>query len=132
MNYKMIGRFLSKILAFEAIFMVLALAIALYDYEKNIVLAFLQSMGIILFFSLLLWFLCRNAKKGFYAREGIVCVGCGWITMSILGCLPFYFSGQIPRYIDALFEIVSGFTTTIVQARCIIRKNRNNVCSFFL
>lgn len=112
MNYKMIGRFLSKILAFEAIFMVPALAIALYDYEKNIVLAFLQSMGIILVFSLLLWFLCRNAKKGFYAREGIVCVGCGWITMSILGCLPFYFSGQIPRYIDALFEIVSGFTTT--------------------
>jgi Trk-type K+ transport system membrane component len=60
---------------------------------------------------LLLW-LCRGAKPGFYAQEGMVCVGGCWVIMSLLGCLPFYLSGQIPRYIDALFEIVSGFTTT--------------------
>jgi hypothetical protein len=42
----------------------------------------------------------------------MVCVALSWVIMSLLGCLPFYLSGQIPRYIDALFEIVSGFTTT--------------------
>ncbi|MDE5967041.1 MAG: TrkH family potassium uptake protein, partial [Lachnospiraceae bacterium] len=55
---------------------------------------------------------CRKAQKKFYAREGLVCVSVSWIFMSLLGCLPFYFSKEIPSYIDALFEIVSGFTTT--------------------
>lgn len=112
MNYKMIGRFLSKILAFEALFMTPSLCIALLDFEKDVFLAFLKSIGLILVFSFILRLLCNNAKKGFYAREGFVCVGSGWIVMSLLGCLPFFLSGQIPKYIDALFEIVSGFTTT--------------------
>ena len=41
-----------------------------------------------------------------------MCVGMGWLFMSLLGCLPFFLSGAIPNYVDALFEIVSGFTTT--------------------
>ncbi len=48
----------------------------------------------------------------FYGKEGLVCVGLSWLVMSLLGCLPFYFSGAIPDFVDALFEIVSGFTTT--------------------
>ena len=42
----------------------------------------------------------------------LVCVGVSWIIMSLLGCLPFWLSREIPRFIDAFFEIVSGFTTT--------------------
>lgn len=53
-----------------------------------------------------------RGKKEFFAKEGLVCVGLGWLIMSVLGGLPFFLSGAIPNYVDALFEIVSGFTTT--------------------
>ena len=48
----------------------------------------------------------------FFAREGFVLVSLGWLLLSFFGCLPFVLSGEIPHFIDALFEIVSGFTTT--------------------
>ena len=47
-----------------------------------------------------------------YAKDGFVIVGLGWILMSLFGALPFVISGDIPNYIDAVFETVSGFTTT--------------------
>lgn len=89
-----------------------ALLIAVYHRERNTVFGFLTGIVITLAVSLVLYLFCRKARKGFYAREGLVCVGASWIMMSLLGCLPFYFSGEIPRFIDALFETVSGFTTT--------------------
>ena len=55
---------------------------------------------------------CRHAASGFYAKEGLACVGLGWIGMSLFGGLPFFIAREIPNYVDALFEIVSGFTTT--------------------
>lgn len=112
MNYRMIGKFISRILIVEAVFMLPALLIAVYHQEENTVFGFLTGMVITLTAALLLYLLCRKARKGFYAREGLVCVGASWIMMSLLGCLPFYFSRDIPRFIDALFETVSGFTTT--------------------
>lgn len=112
MNYRMIGKFISRILIVEAVFMLPALLIAVYHQEENTVFGFLTGMVITLAVALLLYLLCRKARKGFYAREGLVCVGASWIMMSLLGCLPFYFSRDIPRFIDALFETVSGFTTT--------------------
>ena len=59
-----------------------------------------------------MYLLCRKSQRLFTAREGLVCAGFSWMVLSLLGALPFVFSGAIPRYIDALFEIVSGFTTT--------------------
>ncbi len=47
-----------------------------------------------------------------YAKEGVVVVCIGWICVSLIGCLPYIFSGEIPYFVDALFETVSGFTTT--------------------
>ncbi len=112
MNYRMMGKFISRILLVEAIFMLPALLISVYKQEKNSVYGFILAIIITLTASLLLWCLCRKAKKGFYAKEGLVCVGASWIVMSLLGCLPFYFSGEIPHFVNALFETVSGFTTT--------------------
>ena len=112
MNYRMMGKFISRILMVEAVFMLPALLIAVYHGEENTIFGFLTGMVITLAAALLLYLLCRKARKGFYAREGLVCVGASWIMMSLLGCLPFYFSREIPRFIDALFETVSGFTTT--------------------
>ena len=112
MNYKMIGRILSVILGVEAILMLPALFISVFDGDAPVIGSFLLSIGLIAVVSILLFFVSRNAEMHFYAREGFVCVGLSWIAMSLLGCLPFWFSGQIPKFIDALFEMVSGFTTT--------------------
>ena len=112
MNYKMIGKFISQLLFVEVIFMLPALLIAAYDGDMGVTKAFLTTMMLIIVVAGLLYLWCRKAQKAFYAREGLVCVGLSWIVMSLLGCLPFYLSKEIPSYIDALFEIVSGFTTT--------------------
>ena len=112
MNYKMIGRFISLTLAIEAAFMIPALLISLYEGDWTVIRSFLLSIGIIVVIFAALYLFFRSAQRGFYAREGLVCASLSWIMMSLLGCLPFYLSGQIPSYIDALFEMVSGFTTT--------------------
>lgn len=112
MNYKMMGRFISKIIYLEGIFMIPALIISIYVNAWNAVKGFSVTMGIITVLGSLLAFICRGAERKFYAKEGLVCVGLSWIVMSLLGCLPFVVSKEIPFYIDALFEIVSGFTTT--------------------
>jgi trk system potassium uptake protein TrkH len=112
MNYKRIGKFLAQILSIEALFMIPALLISLCLGEMNAVIGFLISLVIIAVVAGGLFFFCKDNKRGFYAKDGLVCVGIGWIAMSLLGCLPFFISGEIPNYLDALFEIVSGFTTT--------------------
>ena len=112
MNYKMIGRFLAQILAIEALFMLPALGISLGYREYGTAIAFCQTMAITFCLAGLLYLLCRKAPRLFRAKEGFVCVGISWVALSLTGCLPFVLSGVIPHYVDALFEIVSGFTTT--------------------
>lgn len=112
MNYKMMGRLLSQTLLLEGIFMLPALGISFYYREWIAAKTFAYTIFIIAVVSGVTFTICKDAEKKFYAREGLVCVGTSWIIMSLLGCLPFYFSREIPSYIDALFEMVSGFTTT--------------------
>ena len=112
MNMKMMGRFIAQIVAIEAVFVLPALAISLGYGEWPAVQAFAVTMGIMLALAGILYVLCRKAGRLFGAREGLVCVALSWMIMSLLGALPFVLSGQVPHYIDALFEIVSGFTTT--------------------
>ena len=112
MNYKMMGRFIAQILTIGAVFMLPALGISLYYQEGQAVFGFLVTLGIFAVVIGVLLLTCRSAPSAFYAREGLVCVGVSWIVLSLLSCLPFYFSREIPKFIDAFFEIVSGFTTT--------------------
>jgi len=112
MNFKMMGRFIAQIVAVEAAFMVPALAISLGYGEWAAVKAFAITLGIMLVLAGIFYVLCRRAEKLFGAREGLVCVALSWMVMSLLGALPFVLSGQERSYINALFEIVSGFTTT--------------------
>lgn len=112
MNVKMIGKLIAQIQFLEAVFMIPALLISLYCHDVAAIKGFAYSILLIILFSLILYLICGKAKKRFYAREGMVCVGLSWMMMSIFGCLPFYISGEIPSFVDALFEIVSGFTTT--------------------
>ena len=112
MNFKMMGRFMAQIIAIEGVFLLPALGISLGYGEWNAVLGFCVTLAVILVLGGTLFLLCRRAGRLFGAREGFVCVSFSWVTLSLLGALPFCISGAIPNYIDAVFETVSGFTTT--------------------
>ena len=112
MNYRMMGRFIAQILLLEGLFMLPAMFISLAYRESTAAKAFVLTIVLLLVISVLLRFFCRGAKSNFYATDGMVCVAMSWIILSLTGCLPFVISREIPRFIDALFEIVSGFTTT--------------------
>ena len=112
MNFKMTGRLMAQILTIESLFMLPALFISLYHGETGAVRGFLYTLALMIVLEGLLFLLCRKASGGFYAKEGLVCVGLSWIVLSLFGCLPFFLSREIPHYIDAFFETVSGFTTT--------------------
>ncbi len=112
MNFKMIGRYISRILLMETVFMLPALVISLVAQAREASLAFLLSIAITAALAVLLILLCRGARRRFYARDGLLCVALSWMAISVTGCLPFFLSREIPHFIDALFETVSGFTTT--------------------
>ena len=112
MNYKIMCRFLSLICIAEAVFMLPALAISIYDSQAKAVLGFAITIGIAVALYVAFKLLSRNNANRLTAREGFVCTAASWILMSLIGSLPFVISGEIPRFIDSLFEIVSGFTTT--------------------
>ena len=110
MNFQIIRRTLGWILIFEAIFLLVPTVTALV-YREQEVLDFLTSMLICVAVGCLL-LVGKLKNTAIYAREGFVIVALSWIVMSLFGALPFWLSGAIPSYIDALFETVSGFTTT--------------------
>ena len=113
MNFKLIWRIIAYILLIEAGLMMPGLGISLVRHESAASAAFLKSIAIILAVSGILLLITRHYRKGrFYSREGLLTTGLTWIMMSALGCLPFYLSKAIPSYVDAMFEMVSGFTTT--------------------
>jgi len=112
MNYKMIGRYISLIIAVAGVFMLPAMILSFADGDAAVGRAFVYTMILSGAIAGVLIPLCKRPEKGFYAREGLLVVGVGWIVISLIGCLPFVISGAIPQFVDALFEIVSGFTTT--------------------
>lgn len=111
MNYRIIAYFIGRILRLEAVFMAPALAISLYQGEHAAATGFLIAMGALLLVGVP-WSWKRPENRSFGAREGFVTVGLVWVVVSLFGALPFYFGGGIPSYVDAVFETVSGFTTT--------------------
>ena len=110
MNYKMMFKVLGYILLIIALTMIPPLIIALATGEGDFP-AFLISAGItgITGFGFTRIPIKRNVIK---VKEGLAIVTLGWLFASVFGALPFYLSGSIPSFIDALFETVSGFTTT--------------------
>lgn len=110
MNYKMVFSIIGKVMIIEALLMTFPLLVGII-YSENLYLAFLVPMGSLLAIGLPLSFI-KTKDKSIYAKEGFVTVALTWIIMSLFGALPFILSGQIPNFVDAVFETVSGFTTT--------------------
>ena len=110
MNYKRILHTLGIVLCLEGALLFAPLICALI-YNEPEVFDFAKSILICLVIGgLLLRF--KPKDKNIYSKEGFVIVSLSWITMSLFGSIPFYISGTIPNFFDALFEMASGFTTT--------------------
>ena len=110
MNYAMIAYIMGIIMNAEAALMLLPLAVSLL-YRDGSAIPFLIPIALLLLVGVLL---IRRKPENMviFAREGFVVVAGAWIVVSLFGALPFVIEGSIPNYIDALFETVSGFTTT--------------------
>lgn len=110
MNGSMIRFILGYVLKMEAILMLPFCLVALIYGEKE-GLCYLAVAGVSLLVGVLVtWKKPKNTV--FYLKEGCVATALSWIVMSLAGCLPFWLTGEIPSFTDALFETISGFTTT--------------------
>lgn len=111
MNYKMIINILGWTLKIEAAAMLLPLICAVVYSETSEINVFLQCISLCLVVGTALsWRQPEN--RVMYAKEGFVTVALCWIVISLFGALPFCISGAVPEFVDALFETISGFTTT--------------------
>lgn len=111
MNKKMVFHIIGRIIQVESVLLLLPLAVSLI-YKEKCWLSFLITIGIAFAAGTLLTLGSRVKSRVIYAKEGFVTVALAWVLMSAVGALPFVLSGEIPSYIDAFFETVSGFTTT--------------------
>ena len=111
MNYAMIRYIIVWILNFEAAFMSPSFVVGLIYREKS-AWAIFATMLLCLVIGVPMVLLKRPKQAVFYAKDGFVSVGLSWVVLSVMGALPFVISGSIPHPVDALFETVSGFTTT--------------------
>ena len=112
MNKRMVFTTLGKLTVSEAALMILPLIVAGIYGETRAAMAFGISIAVALAVGGALYLGFRTRDKLIFAKEGFVIVAFGWLIMSAIGALPFVISGDIPSYVDAFFEIVSGFTTT--------------------
>lgn len=110
MNFSMILYILGYVLKIEAAFMLLpCLTAVIYKEEEGFVY-----LAVAIIAALLGWLMSirRPKETVFYLKEGCVATALSWILLSFIGALPFFITGEIPSFVDALFETVSGFTTT--------------------
>ena len=112
MNYKKLGNILGKIMILEGALMLAPLAVSLiYKESLTHVLAFLIPIVAVSVLGFLLQ-IPKASRENLYQKEGFALTALVWIVMTLFGAIPFVINGDIPNYIDALFEITSGFTTT--------------------
>lgn len=110
MNYGIIVYILGWVMSLESLLMMLPSVCAAVYGEKTgfsflLVAAIFLAIGLLIIFK-------KPKNQQFFTKEGFTTVGLSWLIISVIGALPMYISGQIPSFVDALFETVSGFTTT--------------------
>lgn len=110
MNKSMIAYILGWIMKLEGLFMLIPVLVALIYREHNGMWFAIVAVCALVFGAVVTH--KKPESNVFYMREGCIATAMSWFIMSVIGCLPFFLSGEIPSFIDALFETVSGFTTT--------------------
>lgn len=109
MNMKMTTYILGKMLGVEAAVLILPAFVGTL-YNEDVTSFFITSAILMGFF--LIFGVRKPQNTTIYGKEGFVIIALAWVLWSIYGALPFYLSGEIPSYVDAVFETISGFTTT--------------------
>jgi trk system potassium uptake protein TrkH len=111
LNIKIIVSFLGLTAILNGLFMLFTVPFSLYSNEeawKGILSAGLLTILI----GFLMWFMNRNAPKTLQKRDGYIIVTLGWLILTFTGALPYLFTGTIPGFVDAIFETISGYSTT--------------------
>lgn len=111
MNRRMVLYMVGTVTKLVSALMALPLIVSLI-YKESCATAFAISIGVAFITGFGLCLISKPSTKVIYAREGFIVVSLAWIVLSVIGALPFYISREIPSFVDALFETVSGFTTT--------------------
>ena len=112
MNYKYLGKILGKIMILEGVLMFAPLTVSLiYRESFTHTLAFLVPIALLVVLGFLLQ-LPKPSRQSLYQKEGFALTALVWIVMALFGAIPFVLNGEIPNYVHACFEIMSGFTTT--------------------
>ena len=110
MNYSVIIYVIGLQLQFTAGFMMIPELVGNIYHEKNALYFLVVAAACLLIGTLLR--LKKPKDRKMHAKEGMIIVALGWIVLSLVGAFPFFLSGEIPDYTDAVFETASGFTTT--------------------
>ena len=112
MNYKKLGKILGKIMMVEGVLMCAPLAVS-FVYKEAFMnkLAYIIPIALLLILGILMQ-IPKPKYNTLYQKEGFALTAMVWIIMTLFGAIPFVISGDIPNYVDACFEIMSGFTTT--------------------
>lgn len=110
MNYRMIIKLLGRIAGIEAVLMVIPMFVSLAYGEsiKGFAVGIAVAVAVCAVFTLA----TRHSDRKIFSKEGLTSVALCWVLISLIGAIPFVVDGAIPNYIDAVFETVSGFTTT--------------------
>lgn len=112
MNYTKLGKILGKIMILEAVLMLAPLAMTLiYKESLRHFLAFLIPIAALVGLGFLLQ-IPKPKRDNLYQKEGFALTALVWVVMTLAGAVPFVLNGEIPHFVDAWFEIMSGFTTT--------------------
>jgi len=112
MNYRMVFNTVGRVLMVLGLLLLLPMIVSMIYTEWFSVLAFAATSVGAFLLGLLFSKIFKPKNSFIFAKEGLVTVALAWIVVSLVGALPFVISGAIPNYVDALFETVSGFTTT--------------------
>lgn len=112
MNYKKVGNILGKIMILEGIMLMIPLFVS-FVYREDLIykLSFAITIAVLLAGGFLLQ-IPKPSRNNLYQKEGFALTTLVWVVMAAFGALPFVINGDIPNYVDALFEIMSGLTTT--------------------
>ncbi|WP_139958410.1 TrkH family potassium uptake protein [Flavicella sediminum] len=111
LNLKIVVSFLGLTAILNGVFMLLSAPFSLYHQEEAAT-GILTAGGVTILTGFLMWFFNRNAPKILKKREGYIIVTLGWFVLTLTGALPYLFTGTIPSFVDAVFETISGYSTT--------------------
>lgn len=111
MNFRLINSILSRVIMLQGVLLLPSCLVGILYKEWGDALTYLI-VSFVCFIIGFLMYLTKPKSSTFYAKEGFVAVSLSWIIMSLIGAMPLYFTSDIPSFTDALFEIISGFTTT--------------------